>query len=44
MTKVHLVTDRGRLPLAAVLTPRQRNDSTQFKAVLDAVAVGQRSG
>ncbi|GAB5534817.1 MAG: hypothetical protein Rubg2KO_10660 [Rubricoccaceae bacterium] len=43
-TKLHLVTDRRGLPLAIVLTPGQRNDSTQFEAVLDAVAVRQRSG
>lgn len=38
------MTDRRGLPLAAVLTPGQRHDSTQFERVLDAVAVGQRSG
>lgn len=38
------MTDRAGLPLAAVLTPGQRHDSTQFEAVLDAVAVRQPSG
>jgi transposase len=38
------VTDRRGLPLAVVLTPGQRNDSTQFEAVLDAVGVRQPSG
>ncbi len=43
-TKLHLVTDRRGLPLGIVLTPGQRHDSTQFAAVLDVVAVRQRSG
>lgn len=38
------MTDRCGLPLAVVLTPGQRNDSTQFAAVLDAVGVQQPSG
>ena len=43
-TKLHLVTDRGGLPLAVVLTPGQRHDSTQFELMLDAVAVRRPSG
>lgn len=38
------MTDRGGLPLAAVVTPGQRCDSTQFEDVLEAVAVRQPSG
>ena len=38
------MTDRRGVPLAVVLTPGQRNDSTQFEAALDAVAVVQPSG
>jgi transposase len=43
-TKVHLVTDANRLPLAAVVTPGQRHEPTQFEAVLDAVRVPNRRG
>ncbi|MEO1484049.1 MAG: IS5 family transposase [Myxococcota bacterium] len=43
-TKLHLVTDRRGLPLAVVLTPGQRHDSTQFEQALNAVGVRQRSG
>lgn len=42
--KLHLVTDRRGLPLAVLLTPGQRHDSTQFEAVLDAVSVRRPSG
>jgi hypothetical protein len=42
--EVHLVTDANRLPLAAVLTPGQRHESTQFAAVMDAVRVPGRRG
>ena len=38
------MTDRRGLPLAAVVTPGQRNDSTQFEVALDTVAVRQPSG
>lgn len=38
------MSDRRGVPLAAVLTPGQRNDSTQFEAALDAVAVRRPSG
>lgn len=38
------MSDRRGLPLGVVLTPGQRNDSTQFEAVLDAVGVVQPSG
>ena len=38
------MTDRRGLPLAATVTPGQRNDSTEFEAVLDAVAVRRPSG
>ena len=42
--KLHLVTDANRLPLAVVLTPGQRHESTQLAAVLDAVRVPNRRG
>jgi transposase len=38
------VSDRRGLPLGVVLTPGQRNDSTQFEAVLDTVGVRRPSG
>lgn len=38
------MSDRRGLPLAFVLTPGQRHDSTQFEAALDAVAVRRPSG
>lgn len=38
------MTDRRGLPLAAVVTPGQRCDSTQFEAALDAVGVRRPSG
>ena len=38
------MTDRRGLPLSVVVTPGQRNDSTQFEAALDAVAVRRPSG
>lgn len=37
------MTDRRGLPLAVVATPGQRNDSTQFEAALDGVAIRQPS-
>jgi len=43
-TKVHLVCDANRLPLAAVLTPGQRHESTQFEALMAAVRVPGRRG
>ena len=43
-TKVHLVCDANRLPLAAVLTAGQRHESTQFAALMDAVRVPGRRG
>lgn len=43
-TKVHLVCDANRLPLAAVLTPGQRHESTQFEAVMAAVRIPGRRG
>ena len=42
--KVHLVCDANQLPLAAVLTPGQRNESTQFETLMDAVRVPGRRG
>ena len=43
-TKLHLACDgRGR-PLAVVLTPGQRHDSTQLAAVLDAIRVPRPGG
>ena len=38
------MTDRRGPPLAAVVTPGQRDDSAQFEAALDAVAVRRPSG
>ncbi|MFJ4800788.1 IS5 family transposase, partial [Streptomyces murinus] len=38
-TKVHLACDGRGLPLAAVVTPGNVNDSTAFDAVLEAVRV-----
>lgn len=38
------MTDRRGLPLAAIVTPGQRNDSARFEAALDAVSVRQPSG
>lgn len=38
------MSDRRGLPLAVVLTPGQRGDTTQFECVLDAVGIRQRSG
>lgn len=43
-TKIHLVTDANRLPLAAVLTPGQRHECTQFERVMGAVRVPNRRG
>ncbi len=43
-TKLHLVTDANRLPLAAVLTPGRRHESTQLENVLGAVRVPNRRG
>jgi transposase len=43
-TKVHLVCDANRLPLAAVLTPGRRHESTQFEAVVAAVRIPGRRG
>ncbi len=43
-TKVHLVCDANQLPLAAVLTPGQRHESTQFETLMDAVRVPGRRG
>ena len=43
-TKVHLVCDANQLPLAAVLTPGQRHESTQFEALRGAVRVPGRRG
>ena len=43
-TKVHLACDgRGR-PLSLVITPGQRNDCTQFEAVLAGIRVGRPGG
>ncbi len=43
-TKLHLACDgRGR-PLAVVLTPGQRHDSTQLEPMLDAIRVPRASG
>jgi transposase len=43
-TKLHLACDgRGR-PLAVVLTPGERHDSTQLAAVLDAIRVPRPGG
>jgi transposase len=41
---LHLVCDRNRIPLAAVVTPGQRQECTQFEAVLDAVRIPARRG
>ena len=41
-TKVHPVSDANQLPLAAVLTPGQRHESTQFETLMDAVRVPGR--
>jgi transposase len=38
------VCDGGGIPLAAVLTPGQRHESTQLEALLDAVAVRRANG
>ena len=38
------MTDRRGLPLSVVVTAGQRHDSTQFEALLDAVAVRRPSG
>lgn len=43
-TKVHLVCDGRGTPLAAVITPGQRQECTQFEAVLDAVSLRGRRG
>jgi transposase len=43
-TKVHIVTDANRLPLAVALTPGERHESTQFERVMDAVRVPARRG
>jgi len=36
---LHLACDRNRVPLAVVVTPGQRQECTQFEAVLNAVRV-----
>lgn len=36
--------DRNRLPLAVVVTPGQRQECTQFEAVMDAVRIPSRRG
>ena len=38
-TKVHLACDGRRVPVALVVTPGQRHESTQLEAVLDAIRV-----
>jgi len=38
-TKVHVACDGKGRPLAVILTPGQRNDSTQLEPVLDAIRV-----
>ncbi len=38
-SKLHLVCDANRLPLAVVVTAGQRQECTQFEAVMDAVRV-----
>jgi len=43
-TKVHLVRDGKGTPLAAVVTPGQRHESTQVEAVLGQVKPGGRRG
>ncbi len=43
-TKVHLVADRGGVPLAFVLTAGQRHESTAFEAAMDAVSVARERG
>ena len=43
-TKLHLVCSRNRVPLAVVVTPGQRQECTQFEAVMDAVRVPGRRG
>lgn len=43
-TKVHLVCDGAGTPLAAVLTPGQRQECTQFEGVMDAVRLPGRRG
>lgn len=43
-TKVHLACDGAGRPLGVVVTPGQQHESTVFEAVLDTVAVPQRSG
>ena len=43
-TKVHLVCDGAGLPLAAVVTPGQRQECTQFESVMDAVRLPGRRG
>jgi transposase len=43
-TKVHLVCDGNGIPLAAVVTPGQRHESTQFEAVLGRVRLRGRRG
>jgi hypothetical protein len=44
-TKLHLVCDGGGLPLAAVVTAANGNDTTMFQAVVEDIApVRTRSG
>lgn len=43
-TKLHVVTDANRLPLAVVLTGGQRQECTQFERVMDQVRVPRRRG
>ena len=43
-TKFHLVCDGNGIPLAAVLTLGQRQECTQFEAVMDAVRLPGRRG
>jgi transposase len=43
-SKIHVVCDGNGLPLAAVVTPGQRQESTQFEAVLNKVRIPARRG
>ena len=43
-TKLHLACDGKGRPLAVVLTPGQRHDSTQLEPVLDAIRVPRPGG
>ena len=43
-TKVHLICDGRGVPLAAVVTPGQRHESTQFERVLGLVRLRGRRG